>query len=615
MDAADEPKSGATSRRGRRPASGVLSAGTITWQNRVTQICGEYPGGRPAFAALHGLGEATLQSWATHRVGPPATETMYALHASGAYLMADQVMDLFGLGVHELAPTVETWQPKYAYNDVMRDLVGVLSKSRQLAPTIHDFTERLLESCQRSGDIGRWRTRHFDVPMGWLFPHLGYQGVEFLRWNGPNRMVDRYPGRSAAYVQGLLERGQITQGALDKLVSKKVQSLEAPQGFRPSIVDEERRASEWLEYRANRYELMARLSSTIRASSAAFTGGFGVQHAPLLRHGGDPTGRYMYVVSAPRPAPRPDVVIPLAGVPPQTRVIVFLAPTSLRMPVIAKHVAEALSWPCDTNRSFAARLYGHRPSLLSDPGEDLNRRICARIAAQAPPIDERTVLAFNFEYLHRKGPDGMVVHPEVLAMLSREWVFPVLMTHPDESEPNSSTLWELRQWAGDSLPGSNPGGGGIKVMRANDAGAVATDMNAWRLRMTSGGFGGVEASILQTFLHAGGATGVQSAGDHPAFFRHPQVGDLDLRAAYEIAIRLAQGGEPMGRTFGFAPDSLVQQFSPLLSRITGGSGSRPTFWSDPPGWTDWDPAAEETWSAEVHGVPPRTRVVRFTSYA
>ncbi|MEI5675738.1 MULTISPECIES: helix-turn-helix transcriptional regulator [unclassified Nocardioides] len=539
-------------------------------------------------ADLLGVSINTVGNWVGPKPRPdaPKVESLLRLHQAGLYPIAEQIMDLGDIGDEELRPVVPVWHPRNSLVGLVEQFNELVVDASKTEPDGLDFTRTLLQSCRESGDIGRWRARVFDIVHGWHMPYLGGQGVEFLRWYGPNALVDRRPRRTHDFLDSIPG----PEDAWKKHVGGELQKAVPPPGFLPDEEDESQRLVRWDAFRWERMELIARIVEPLRASQADFIGGWGHGGTALLRNKVVINARHLMTLPPTMSVPED----PLALARPDVHLILVVGPGSLSPTRTATRIAEALGWRHASNRTLSHALTGHRSSLVARRTQDDERvlRYLTALPTTTPPL----VVSINYRYLFTSlpGPSGeteQVMLPGVEMLFRSPGVLPVLLSHDRGNA--SSALWEDRIRYGRGKP------------QAHESATerVALRQMSQLVDLAENVTGSYMAEVQATHLNGGAPVGEDEL--NPArWFIHPVNGDTILRTAYEIAVALRRGrpvtGSGARETFHRA--SVLDRYRDVLAAATGGE-----LWRDPAGWLECNQQFGQR--PDPRSLPPRARVV------
>lgn len=536
-----------------------LSEGAGVWKRRFEEL----KGGRALryVAELHKLEEGTLRGLLKIKSRKPSTEIMWALHQSGWYPIAEQIIDLYGLSPADLAPAVPLWQPQPSLTQVTEAVERALGRSIATKPSLGDLVDTVFASCDEGQHFGRWRARMFDVPQGWHFARTGKRGVEFMRWYGPNIGVDPDPHIRTEY----LEVGEMgLEQWWMKEVGKTFKAPAVPKQFFPSTRSGPGAPSpeeQWTQCRTERMELVKRMGSVNHAAAmGTWHGAYGTSHAPLLRHANaNPTGRHIFLQDVTTPQPtgeRKYIHGPF-------HTILILGPLSMQPSVIGDLVAEALGWLGVGYKQLAHRLGGGRIGLNDQYPKAEHERALRYLATSLPP--QPVVVHSNIHFFTDQVNKSLGPAPETMEVLRASGILPVLLHH-DPHDNLTSMHWESFQTAA-SADGEASLWNKEKVSIATQE-AFLTAFEDLDVAVT--------AKLHPTLPWYGPATYPPRRGPVgerriSPWFHHPLIGDIHVRAAYELtsALRgLADSAESQSLRPEFASTSPLHHHARLLKAIT-----------------------------------------------
>lgn len=541
-----------------------IAANAGRWHDRVRKIVDNSGQGTRKFATANGLNESTLRSW-LNGDGVPGLHFMLQLHDLGLYPMVEQITDLCDLRVADLDPTRSLWQPQPSLSQIRDALERAVNQSVATVPSLHEVATKVDESCWESRHYGRWRTRFFDGPMGWHFPHLGYRGVEFLPWYGPGQREDPEKHVRDHYLE--LEGLGYEQRWFDD-VDKPYRSSVVPGAFRPfrdglpTDAEREKDQQAWDQCRHERMELTKRMGPLLGFSQGQWYGGYGRVHTPLLWHPrNNPTGRHILIqtVRSAQPSSAGPALKVADGL---VHTILLIGPGSVGAPRIGQLVAEALDWLGVDYRMFAQRLLGRRVGLsLAVSGSD-DPRTLTFLADNPPPT--RMLMYINAHYLTRWTNGRRAPRAEALRLLSTPGVLPLLLTHGVDN--STSERWHARQLS------ASPSGTTVADFSDGDVAAEMIDL--WSETLRDLPVAGI-AEIQPEIPWAGKGTARPTDPRVPVWFNHPLVGDIQVRVAYEIVCQLLNAPVPTGENPArkrpeFSPGSTLHRFADELKARSHG---------------------------------------------
>lgn len=541
------PESAVPRRRRARNASKpeIPSAGLAKWKRRIRQMV-VAEGGQAKFAKDRGLVPRTVGSWMDDKGGPPELQSMWMLDQTSTYSIAEQMQDLFELTEQDLDVTAPLWTPSFSHEHVLDRLRNLLDESNAQVPSTASMAAAVLQSCAASDDPGRWRVRLFDVVSGWDFPYVGHNVIEFNRWFGPylGPLDDPEPERGKKFVEDAKrdhDRWQL--GMHDAWRSERPApaflQLGLPaipirqEGDPPPKADAVQRL--WNRMKTEREELSIRLGEALLAARGEWAGAWGLHHLPLL----GATRRSRALNNAPRPrhlwvepAPRQPLSGPVGvgDVANGRTTVLLLAPSGMAVHRIGDLVAEALGWTTVTHHDLVQRMRGHRVGLTRADAGGSSQLILRQLTKR--PL-EHTVVSVNMNYLFtgHDSPGGHQVLDQAMNLLTHPAVLPVLL-RPHNSE--SLELWEQR--VQESVPDAD------KVDRHQTARGNLETLALWDASVRDRIGGHWEAIVGPDFPWSGDAVMPDDAFA-PAWYRHPLIGDIAVRVAFEVSVRMLTGND------------------------------------------------------------------------
>jgi len=455
----------------------------------------------------------------------PKIEILLKVAETLRYSVAEQIADLCGRRLEQIAPPDPFDVAHVSLIDLHDRLDSALRSVGNRRPTITDITRTVLNSSNDdhflpggASPYARWRARLFDVPMGWLFPHVGYHGVEFMRWYGPGRGRDADSYSAAEWwnhAPRKYSRERI-RGYLPKMWSLN----NVPSKFAGE-------QSEWLPFRLERLELLARMQSLYPRADLIPYGGYGSSVKALLRHSDGSPLRHIFTQQA--SWSRPEPARGQRCVDDNIRLVIVAGPSSVRPVPVGCLIGEALGWETVGFRTMQATLTGVRPinsqsDDVLDGGRDNTWRR-ARMLAQKR--DHVMLVHANINYLLQEVDDELQLTAPAQELLADPSVLVVFLQPSDES--GSAATWEARS-LGNSLSGN----------------VASSQTAAWGRRAAAvieetahPGAQLLTIEVKPTYVHWGDA--YISSSDAIEYLWHPTVGDLDVRVAAEVAHVLSHG--------------------------------------------------------------------------
>lgn len=451
----------------------------------------------------------------------PQVDILLKVAKELSYSVAEQIADLCGLRLEQIAPPNPFDVAHLSVLDLHDRLDSVLRSVGNRRPTITDITRSILNSSYEdrflpdgASPYARWRARLFDVPMGWLFPHVGYHGVEFMRWYGPGRGRDQDRYSAASWWEKPPRKYSLTR--VGGYVSKFWSADQAPSKFIGT-------KSEWNAFRLERLELIARMQSLYPRADLTPYGGYGESLQALLRHSDGSRLRHVFTQQASWSRPEPARSQYCAD--DSIRLVVIAGVSSVRPVPIGSLVGEALGWETVGFRTMQATLTGVRPinsqnDEVLDGGRDNTWR---RARALAQKRDKVILVNTNINYLLHNVDGELELTAPALELLDDPTVLIVFLRPAAKS--GSAATWEARA-------------------NANTATghASSTETVAWGQRavnvMTKAAAAHPRAKLVTldiepTYVHWGDA--YLSTDEVREYLWHPTVGDLDVRVAAEVA--------------------------------------------------------------------------------
>lgn len=423
------------------------------------------------------------------------------------FSVGEQVQMLLGLTERDLNIQLPLWQPRISNERLIEELSRALNIGDAVAPSVWDLSERLSTSCFDGGQPGRWRSRTFDVTTGWHYPHILARGIEFLRWYGPGRQQ-----KSATELDDVLRGLQRDTHDL---------YIEDETGFKAQRPKHFQWAGEhadeaWTRTRLERYELKQRLSRELAASRGAWFGAGGDQHVALLHNTSRAHGRHIYLAPHGNPIVKREDVAAVKG---EYTTILLIGAGAAQPGRIGDLLAEALGWNSASNRDLAHRLSGRRISLARKSEREVNKVVFEQISEGRVPF---TVVSCTIAYLFTESrKNSRDIKPEAKQMLSAAHVLPILLTTDSET----LRLWEDRQRAGSV--------DGVVDIPSNIA-AMAAKMTERMKQYLENVPGAIHAWLTPTLPWHGPLTQLSDTSPTPWAYYHPLVGDIQVRAAFEL---------------------------------------------------------------------------------
>jgi hypothetical protein len=557
---------------GRRRPDGIQLPpvpGLVAWHRRLQRMVAASPYTAEQYGPAHGISQRFVQDHTNpkNETKVPGLGGIYAIDRGTDYKVVDQVKDLFDLSPGDLDLRLPLWEPRHSTERLLDGLRAVLGWSHATAPSVFELAEALQRSCLETDDIGRWRVRTFDIVNGRHFAFLASRAVEFLRWYGSGAGVEDDPDEDRAY-DYLDEATHGFTASETAPVDSWLNDETVPGTFQSDLPEQDRRHS-WDTFRYERAELIMRMGATYSASQGEWTGGYGIVHQSLLRHRESVTGRHLYVT------PVTDTAVTatpqrLADDFDGVESVLLLGVAGVAYRRLAFLVGEALGWPSLSGADLAQRLTGRRFHFQSMRRPEVFAQVFAEFGTRPRPT---SVLSVHLDHLV-SGVDGHLrLLPAAVQLLHTPKVLPVLVAPRTGSA--SLELWEERQ--------QDQSRSGHTSMLVNQAGHSERLYRPVieELRRTPRAL----SAVLQPSLPWAGPAVHRTAPDYdedkvrttaPEWFVHPLLGDMLVRAAYEIAryLRLGSMKEPVAPT-GFAAGSTVARYETTLKACTRGD-----FWTD-----------------------------------
>ncbi|MEP7738879.1 hypothetical protein ABKW28_14590 [Nocardioides sp. 31GB23] len=542
--------------------------GLVTWHRHLREMVEASPYNPSHYGPAHGIAQRFVQDHTNpkNELKVPGLEGIYAIDRGTNYKIVDQVKDLFALTPGELDMRLPLWEPRHSAERLLEGLRTALGWSHAATPSVYELAESLQESCASSGDAGRWRARIFDIEYGHHFTFAATRALEFLRWYGSDTGIEGDPqsGRALEYLN------QATYGFTDSETAKIgtwLNDTTVPDTFQPDLPGTDRQGR-WDTARLERAELIMRMGTTYAAARGEWTGGYGLVHQALLRHHDNATGRHIFlnplIARGTGATPQP-LADDFSGV----ESIVLLGVPAVAYPRIGFLVGEALGWPSVHGADLAQRLTGRRFHFQTERRPETFAHVFEEFRSRPKPY---SILSLHLDHLMTEEDGHLRLLPSAVRLLRDRKMLPVLLAPRFGNE--SLLLWEERQIAQSRS--------GRSSMRVNTAAHCARlqHLVAEELR---GQPGVVHAELQPSLPWAGPAVHRVITDDDwdahptaPEWFLHPLVGDIMVRASYEIARYLLQASmrEPSSPT-GFAAGSTVARYERSLRACTRGA-----FWTD-----------------------------------
>lgn len=555
-----------------QPEPVTYNDGINKWQDRSRAIKAAAENGDPALRRRF--------AERSHRHVPrAATEVEYkrlpslkvlhewALMTGNAYPVVEQVQDLLGLTDAEAFHPQEVWKPRYSHEHLVRQLTDLLNESIAETPSTADMAETLFASCVHTGDPGRWRVRLADIPMGWHFPYVGYHSIEFTRWYGPltTPADDPNPNRvnellAQADAEGVHWRETLTSRILastppDSFLQYGFPGEPVHLSTEPPDLDPAQRQQLWQRFTKERHELAYRIGHLLRACRGDWHGTSGRHHLPLV--GGDPVlkqttapnPRHIRIEPTRNTAPRSSRDAQKLGSGAST--LLIIGPAGIAAPRIADMVADSLGWSYMSNREMFYRMTGWRPSYGTTTAA-VNNRMLRTLADYPPP---QTVVYCNLNYFFDTSTPTLRFLDEALDVLRNPANETVLIA---PSASPSLALWDQRQTRA------------LYYSTGAHNAAHQTEMTHRYVEAVRGQAPSHHiAQILPLFPWTGPAV-IREGAFAPEWFRHPTVGDIIVRATFEITLKL-QTSAKKGTSPVVHQGSTLARHLPRLIACTGGA--------------------------------------------
>ena len=453
----------------------------------------------------------------------PKVDILLKVAESLGYSVAEQIADLCERRLEQIAPPDPFDVAHVSVLDLHDRLDSALRSVGSRRPNITDITRSVLNSTHSDRPLtdgaspyARWRARLFDVPMGWLFPHVGYHGVEFMRWYGPGRgrEDDNYP--AAAWWESPPRRYSFER--VRGYVSKFWSSDKVPSRFFGG-------PQEWQAFRLERLELIARMQSLYPRADLTPYGGYGESFRALLRHNDGSPLRHLFTQQASWSRPEPARSRPCAD--DDIRLVVLAGTSSVRPVAVGSLVGEALGLETVGFRTMQATLTGLRPinsqnDDVLDGGRDNTWR---RARVLAHRRDHAMLVHTNINYLLHDVNGELELTSPARELLDDPTVLVVFLRPASES--GSAATWEARMQA-------NTASGRPSSRETVAWGRRAADVMDDAARSSAKL---ITLEVEPTYIHWGDA--YLSADEAREYLWHPTVGDLDVRVAAEVAHLLA----------------------------------------------------------------------------
>lgn len=539
------------------------------------------------------VSQSTLNDQTKRFDSLPKIDTLLTIADDLGYPVAEQIADLSGRRLEHIAPPEPFDVAHISMLDLHDRLDTALRTVGNRRPTVTDVTRSVLNSSHRDRPLedgaspyARWRARLFDVPMGWHFPHVGYHGVEFMRWYGPGRGRDddRY---TASAWWGRAPRSYSYE-RVRGYVAKFWSGNTPPKSFTGT-------SAEWQAFRLERLELVARMQNLYPRADLTPYGGYGESWRALLRHSDGSALRHLFTQQASWSRPDPARSRPCAD--DDVRLVVIAGTSSVRPVAVGSLIGEALGWETVGFRTMQATLTGARPisSQNDDVVDGTRDNTWRRARALAHKRDQPLLMTTNVNYLLHEINGVLQLTEPARELFADPAVLIVFLQPSDTSGTAESNAARARSNAASGRPSTRE-----TVEWARRAAAVIAEVARESPQL-------VTLDIEPTYVHWGDA--YLAPDESREYLWHPTVGDLDVRVAAEAAHllshRLTVGQVPPTRLRenlrAFDEGSVVGSFADRLFEATSHSGRRGAPWNhaiEHPGWT-----ARSTWD-EIFTRPP-----------
>lgn len=466
--------------------------------------------------------EASLKKWT--RGGfwwPPTIPSILEVARIIDYPVVEQLIDLGYLSLEDLE-VIDSPLLTPGWLLIQR-LELALSENRKVSSGVADLVLGLRSNTLQTAsnaphDLARWRAKLFDVPVGSVYPHIGYHAVEFEVWLGPT-FGDSAHAR-------LMERARLGREALERLVpspGEREARIRRHVNQRKPTVDVLAGANE-------RAELEERIQVPRANGHFNVYGLEGSLGAPLVgSSSSDTEPRHIYVESASsrtdvkesRPLAPDTDLFTFAGESGESRSsskVLLIAPPAASPLPLAHLIGRALGWEVVSLRQSAGNASGSLVRIRDQVAEarvPLDRAGRSFRTASRPSILVTSYLKHLAETAEGK------------RMLLDDTVVPILL------KPTKATLesWAARQSIGQRVLTTAPVEGTenlldqIEVLLQERAKGhyeileFRNDMQWWPRRKDLPG----------------------EFAPRTDYFEHPSIGDIRLRAAYQLAYLFVRG--------------------------------------------------------------------------
>ncbi|WP_458117277.1 hypothetical protein [Arthrobacter sp. D2-10] len=431
---------------------------------------------------------------------------------------------------------------------LMQRLERALSETRRTASGVAELISALRAHTIRTStstveDLARWRARVFDIPVGTKkYRHIGYHAVEFEVWLGPtpeaswDRRLAERERRGNATVCRLIPSASAREKLLKRHLGNREPSTEVMAGAYERVELEHRMEIPRAEGHFNVYGLDGKLA------------------APLV---GDsrPGPRHIYVESASvktdlresRPQ-SPDIdlfeYVNGSGQKAWAKKILFIAPPAASPVPTAHLIGRALGWNVISLRQSAGSVTGSLVRIRDQESARQSIERASRAFRTASGTESPTLFVGTYLQSLANSEEGK-------RLLLDESLLPVLLI------PTWSTLqyWVARQRVGQGL---------INPKAAEDTEKVLNQIEE-TVRQREFGNGEVfQFSRDMEWWPTRGRNAPEKFADSADFFEHPVIGDIRLKAAYQLAYLFTNGRLPVRPANTYFLNGPVAQFHDSL---------------------------------------------------